>query len=263
MPRYSEPAEAIRPRIVSISGSPAATSEPNASTRMTERDRPGDQLGLHHRRAVGRVEVRPHARRAGQRDLHAVALQPVQLGLEVVGGADHRVGVRRGAGLDDRGVAVARDRRAGLRRRRRTSRASRPSASRCARRPSAGRPGRSTVLSRSARRPSGRWRTGPGSSCRWPCARRPTPSRWPPSRRPTAPSRPSGRRSRGRRRRRTQAITTARKCVAVQWPRRPIGPNVGHREASPCGVQGGAQAERAAEDQRRRAGAEQRRRATG
>ena len=30
----SRPAEATRPRIVSISGSPAATSEPNASTRM-------------------------------------------------------------------------------------------------------------------------------------------------------------------------------------------------------------------------------------
>ena len=33
--RYSEPAEATRPRIVSISGSPAATSEPKASTRIT------------------------------------------------------------------------------------------------------------------------------------------------------------------------------------------------------------------------------------
>ena len=35
VPRYSEPAEATRPRIVSISGRPAATSEPNASTRIT------------------------------------------------------------------------------------------------------------------------------------------------------------------------------------------------------------------------------------
>ena len=32
--RNSEPAEASRPSIVSSSGSPAATSEPNASTRM-------------------------------------------------------------------------------------------------------------------------------------------------------------------------------------------------------------------------------------
>ena len=32
--RASRPAEATRPRIVSISGSPAATSEPKASTRM-------------------------------------------------------------------------------------------------------------------------------------------------------------------------------------------------------------------------------------
>ncbi len=35
VPRYSEPADATRPRIVSISGRPAATSEPNASTRMS------------------------------------------------------------------------------------------------------------------------------------------------------------------------------------------------------------------------------------
>ena len=32
--RASRPAEVTRPRIVSISGSPAATSVPNASTRM-------------------------------------------------------------------------------------------------------------------------------------------------------------------------------------------------------------------------------------
>ena len=32
--RKSEPAAATRPRIVSISGNPAATSEPNASTRI-------------------------------------------------------------------------------------------------------------------------------------------------------------------------------------------------------------------------------------
>ena len=35
-----------------------------------ERHRPGEQLRAHHRGAVGLVEVRPHARRAGQRDLH-------------------------------------------------------------------------------------------------------------------------------------------------------------------------------------------------
>ena len=35
VPRYSEPADATSPRIVSISGSPAATSDPKASTRMT------------------------------------------------------------------------------------------------------------------------------------------------------------------------------------------------------------------------------------
>ena len=34
VPRYSEPADATRPRIVSISGRPAATSEPKASSRM-------------------------------------------------------------------------------------------------------------------------------------------------------------------------------------------------------------------------------------
>ncbi len=35
VPMYNDPAEATKPRIVSISGSPAATSDPNASTRMT------------------------------------------------------------------------------------------------------------------------------------------------------------------------------------------------------------------------------------
>ena len=34
-PMYSVPAEATSPRIVSISGRPAATSEPNASSRIT------------------------------------------------------------------------------------------------------------------------------------------------------------------------------------------------------------------------------------
>jgi hypothetical protein len=34
VPTYSVPAAATRPRIVSISGSPAATSDPKASTRM-------------------------------------------------------------------------------------------------------------------------------------------------------------------------------------------------------------------------------------
>ncbi len=34
VPIQSEPAAATNPAIVSISGSPAATSEPNASTRM-------------------------------------------------------------------------------------------------------------------------------------------------------------------------------------------------------------------------------------
>jgi hypothetical protein len=34
VPRYSEPADATRPRMVSISGRPAATSEPKASSRM-------------------------------------------------------------------------------------------------------------------------------------------------------------------------------------------------------------------------------------
>ncbi len=34
VPRNSSPAEAIRPTMVSISGRPAATSEPNASTRI-------------------------------------------------------------------------------------------------------------------------------------------------------------------------------------------------------------------------------------
>ncbi len=35
VPRYSVPADATSPRIVSISGRPAATSDPNASIRIT------------------------------------------------------------------------------------------------------------------------------------------------------------------------------------------------------------------------------------
>ncbi|CAB4863562.1 unannotated protein [freshwater metagenome] len=79
-----------------------------------ERHRPGDELALHHGRAIGRVEVGPHAAGTGERHLHAVALEFVELGLEVVGGTDHRVGVGSRRALDDRGVAVTRDRRSGL-----------------------------------------------------------------------------------------------------------------------------------------------------
>ena len=94
-----------------------------------ERHRPGEQLRAHHRGAVGLVEVRPHARRAGQRDLHLLGAERGDRALEVVGGADHRVRVGLGAGHDDRGVPVARDRRPGLGQGRRRRRARRSSAS--------------------------------------------------------------------------------------------------------------------------------------
>ena len=84
-----------------------------------ERDGPGEELRLHHRVAVGDVEVRPHARGARQADLHAVGAGGLQIALQGVGGSDHlgRRPVR--AGADDRGVPVLRDREAGPRQRHR------------------------------------------------------------------------------------------------------------------------------------------------
>ena len=109
VPRYSEPAEATRPRMVSISGSPAATSEPNASSRMASVT--GQEISSDFIIAVLLASLKSDHMpgRAGQRDLHAVGGQRGELLLEVVGGADHLVRARAGAGLDDGGVTVTGD----------------------------------------------------------------------------------------------------------------------------------------------------------
>ena len=69
----SSPAEATRPRIVSISGSPAATSEPKASTRMTSVTGQEKSSDFIIAVRLARVEVAPHPGGAGQRDADAVA----------------------------------------------------------------------------------------------------------------------------------------------------------------------------------------------
>ena len=111
----SSPAELTRPRIVSISGSPAATSDPKASRRMiivTGQEKSSDFIIAV---AVGGVEVAPHPRGAGQRDADIVRSERVQLALQRVGGRDHRGRVALRAGSDDRRMPVGGDRRAGPR----------------------------------------------------------------------------------------------------------------------------------------------------
>ena len=71
-----------------------------------ERDRPGVELGLHHRVAVGGVEVGPHRGGAGQGDGDAVAAGGGELALEHVGDLHHRGRIAGGAGANDRGVTV-------------------------------------------------------------------------------------------------------------------------------------------------------------
>ena len=109
----SRPAEATRPRIVSISGSPAATSEPKASTRIasvTGQEKSSDFIiavrlavlkSLHMPEAPVSETLTPS--RAGAR-----AASP----LSVSAAATIAVGSPVGAGRHDRGVAVGGDARA-------------------------------------------------------------------------------------------------------------------------------------------------------
>ena len=104
----SEPAEATSPARVSTSGRPAATRAPNASTRIA--------------RVTGQENISDFSiasRLASLKSDHS-SEAPVGLtstpsperawsgALEVVGGADHLVGVGAGAGQQHRGVAVLR-----------------------------------------------------------------------------------------------------------------------------------------------------------
>ena len=105
--RNSEPADAISPRIVSMSGRPAATSDPNASTRIASVTGQRDELGLQHRGLVRVVEVRPHARRAGEADGDFVRAERRELALQLVGGLHHLGWARGRPGLQDDSPAVA------------------------------------------------------------------------------------------------------------------------------------------------------------
>ena len=180
-----------------------------------ERDRPGEELALHHRRAVGGVEVRPHAGRAGQVDGHRGGAELLQRALEAVGGQHHLLRVARCACGHDRRVPVAADRYAGCWRRdagdRRIGLDERLDAprhlgecgvgARCARGSGARSSGRSRRCRRSA--------SGSGSG------QRRIASRWPPSRRPRARSRRAARgiraRPRGRPRRWRRAGCASRR----------------------------------------------------
>src|SRR5487761_1127723 len=118
----SAPAATKSPAMVSINGSPAATKLPKATTRMAsvicdeepghgehqrksgghqaaegddedgERDRPRQHLRPHHRRAVGRVEVRPERAVTGERDAHVAVAEAGQRAGERVGRGHHLIG---------------------------------------------------------------------------------------------------------------------------------------------------------------------------
>ncbi len=220
----SEPAAATRPTIVSISGRPAATSAPNATREDRERDRPGVELGLHHRVAVRGVEVRPHRRGAGQVDVTPSPPAAVSFALERVRGLNHRGRVGSCAGANDRRVAVLGDRETAGRRLDRGDALVRAQDRGRLERPQPLNAGLPTSLSASGGRPSGRSSTARRSSPARDRARRRTASRWPASLLPRAPSPHAARRRRGRSTTTSHEIATARRCVAVQRPSRPSGP---------------------------------------
>ncbi len=198
--RKSTPAEATRPAIVSISGRPAATSEPKASTRIasvTGQEMTSD-FSIAFLFASLKSDHMPAApvRLASTPGRGAVAERP----LEVDGGGDHFVRVLGGAGADHRRVPVGGDRDPGPRRDhpgdgRSRRRAAARRAARCG-----GTPGRRRSVPRSGRRPAARRRRRRRRRGRPVRARRPTRSRLPASRRRKAPSRPAARALRARRR---------------------------------------------------------------
>ena len=80
VPSHSAPAVATSPAIESSSGMPAAGKRAERDEEHRERERPGHDLGAHHRGLVLLVELRPERRRAGDRQLDAgrgEALEPV------------------------------------------------------------------------------------------------------------------------------------------------------------------------------------------
>ena len=116
VPRKSTPALATSPVMVSISGRPAATSDPNASTRMasvTGQLKSSERI-IAVRFAVLKSDHIAEAPVAFTRD--AVAAGRVERSLEAVGRAHHLGRIARRAAHHDRGVAVRRERDAGPRR---------------------------------------------------------------------------------------------------------------------------------------------------
>ena len=109
-PIQSEPAAATSPRIVSISGSPAATSEPNASTRIASVT--GHEISSDFIIAdlFASLKSDHMPGRPGEVDLDAVGAELRERVLELAGGAHHLVRVARRARPDHGGVAIGRDR---------------------------------------------------------------------------------------------------------------------------------------------------------
>ena len=219
VPIQSEPAAAINPTIVSISGSPAATSEPNASTRIasvTGHEISSDFI-IADRFAWLKSDHVPGAPVRSTRIPSVPELR--ERALQLVGRAHHVVRAARRARPDHGGVAIRRDR---------MSAAAPSSPPGCARarlaprrsvRPNAG---SETVVSR--RVDHDRLAVAPQPVevvVDQLLAPGPTRTRSPPSRLPTAPSPRAARGGRGRPRAGPRCATTVAKCVAVQRPSLP------------------------------------------
>ena len=112
VPIQSEPAAATSPTIVSISGSPAATSEPNASTRIASVT--GHEISSDFIIADLFAWLKSdHMPAAPVRSTsHPVGAELRERALQLVGRAHHVVRVARRARLDHGGVAIGRDRHA-------------------------------------------------------------------------------------------------------------------------------------------------------
>ena len=108
----NSPADATRPRIVSSSGSPAATSEPKASTMIaivTGQERSSDFIIAALLAVLKSLQMPGDPVTETATDGRAVGFQ---LRLELVGGSDHRGRVALRTGRHDRGVPIRRDARA-------------------------------------------------------------------------------------------------------------------------------------------------------
>ena len=113
--RKRTPAEATRPTIVSISGRPAATSEPKARTRIASVT--GQEMTSDFSIASLLASLKSdHMPAAPVRLVSTLARRLAEWALEVAGGGDHFVGVPGRAGADHRGVSVGGDRDPGARR---------------------------------------------------------------------------------------------------------------------------------------------------